>query len=54
MINITKSLITWEDYRNGLDFDIYGQVIDLESGELVDNLIQFTNDTTINLIQLYT
>ena len=44
--NITKSLITWEDYRNGLDFDIYGQVIDLENGELVDNLIQFTNDTT--------
>ena len=39
-------MITWEDYRNGLDFDIYGQVIDLENGELVDNLIQFTNDTT--------
>ena len=42
----TKSLITWEDYQNGIDFDIFGRVIDLNNGEFLGDLIQFTDDTT--------
>jgi len=41
-----KAFIAWEDYRNGLDFEIYADVIDLSNGTLLDQSLQFTNDTT--------
>ena len=39
-------MITWEDYRNGTDFEIFGEVIDLEFGSSNNQVIQFSNDTT--------
>ncbi|MBI90219.1 MAG: hypothetical protein CMG60_09045 [Candidatus Marinimicrobia bacterium] len=42
----TRSLIAWEDYRNGSDFEIFGQVIDLENGVLEGEIILFSSDTT--------
>ena len=42
----TKTLITWEDYKNGVDFNIFGKVIDLSTGDVLGELIEFTDDTT--------
>lgn len=42
----THALVTWEDYRNGTDFEIFGEVIDLESGSSNNQDVQFSNDTT--------
>ena len=40
-------LITWQDYRNGSDFDIYGEILDLNTGETdIYGTLQFTSDTT--------
>jgi len=41
-----KTLLTWEDYRNGSDFEIYGQIVNLSDGALDGENIQFTADTT--------
>lgn len=41
-----RSLIAWEDYRNGSDFEIFGQVVDLENGILDGEIILFSSDTT--------
>jgi len=42
----SKVLLAWEDYRNGLDFEIYSTVLNLLDGTLLDQTIQFSNDTT--------
>ena len=42
----THAFLVWQDYRNGSDFEIYGEVIDLASGELQQDEIQFSVDTT--------
>ena len=42
----TSAFITWEDYRNGTDFEIFGEVIDLELGSSNNQDIQFSSDTT--------
>jgi len=42
----TRSLLVWEDYRNGSDFEIFGQVLDLENGTAISEPIQFSVDTT--------
>ena len=42
----TRSLIAWEDYRNGNDFEIFGQVVDLENGLAEGEIILFSSDTT--------
>jgi hypothetical protein len=42
----THSLITWEDYRNGSDFEIFANVFDLQNGTIMGDEIQFSNDTT--------
>ena len=42
----TYALVTWEDYRNGSDFEIFGEIIDLEAGLPNNDDIQFTDDTT--------
>ena len=42
----TRSLLVWEDYRNGSDFEIFGQVLDLGSGTTISDPIQFQMDTT--------
>ena len=44
--NKTYALVTWEDYRNGSDFEVFGEVIDLETGLPNNGNIQFTADTT--------
>ena len=41
-----RIFVAWEDFRNGTDFDIYGHLIDLDSGEPIGIETQFTNDTT--------
>ncbi len=39
--------IAWQDYRNGSDFDIYGEIIDLNTGAVGQNgILQFSADTT--------
>ena len=42
----THAFLVWQDYRNGTDFEIYGEVVDLDSGNLQDATIQFSVDTT--------
>jgi len=42
----TRGLIVWEDYRNGSDFEIFGQVVNLENGVLDGEIILFSSDTT--------
>ena len=39
-------MLVWEDYRNGSDFEIFGQVLDLGSGTTISEPIQFSMDTT--------
>ena len=42
----THAFLVWQDYRNGSDFEIYGEIIDLASGALQQDEIQFSVDTT--------
>ncbi len=42
----THAFLVWQDYRNGTDFEIYGEVLDLASGTLQQDEIQFSVDTT--------
>ena len=44
--NNTHSFIAWQDYRNGTDFEINANILDLSSGSLLDEFIEFSNDTT--------
>ena len=39
----SKSIIVWEDFLNGQNFEIFGQVLDLENGNLLGDAIQFTS-----------
>lgn len=41
-----KSFLAWEDLRNGSDFEIYGQIVNLSDGALDGENIQFSVDTT--------
>ena len=43
------AFIAWEDLRNGIDYNVFGQEIDLVSGELNGEAIQFSADTTQQL-----
>ncbi len=38
-----KAMLVWEDYRNGQNYEIIGQVLDLENGALINDPVQFTN-----------
>ena len=42
----THAFLVWQDYRNGTDFEIYGEVVDLASGEMLQEEIQFSADTS--------
>lgn len=42
----THSFIAWDDYRNGVDFEIFANILDLQNGTLENQSIQFSNDTT--------
>jgi hypothetical protein len=44
-----QALIVWEDFRNGLDYNIVGQVVDLATPALLDTNIIFTDDTTFQV-----
>ena len=39
----TKALIVWEDFRNGQNFEIFGQLLNLENGSLSSEFVQFTS-----------
>lgn len=39
----TKALVVWEDFINGQNFEITGQVLDLSDGSKLDETIQFTS-----------
>jgi len=41
--NHSNSLLVWEDFRNGQNFEIFGQVLNLETGSLDSEPIQFTS-----------
>ena len=41
--NRSNSLLVWEDFRNGQNFEIFGQVLNLETGSLDSEPIQFTS-----------
>ncbi|MBT3589613.1 MAG: T9SS type A sorting domain-containing protein [Candidatus Marinimicrobia bacterium] len=43
------AFVAWEDLRNGNDYNIYGQEIDLITGELSGEAVQFSSDTTQQL-----
>lgn len=43
------AFIAWEDLRNGSDYNVFGQEIDLVSGELNGEAVQFSADTTQQL-----
>lgn len=45
----SKALIVWEDFRNGLDYNIAGQIVDLTAGALQGENIVFTTDTSFQL-----
>ena len=40
------AFIAWEDYRNGMDYDIIGKELSLSSGVFSDQEIYFSSDTT--------
>jgi len=42
----SKALFAWEDYRNGSDFEIYSEVLNISDGSLSGVIMQFSNDTT--------
>lgn len=42
----THAFLVWQDYRNGVDFEIYGEAVNLDNGILQQELIQFSADTT--------
>ena len=42
----THAFIGWQDYRNGSDFEIFANIIDLSNGETQSTDIQFSADTT--------
>ena len=44
--DFTKSLIVWEDFRNGSDYEIIGQVLNLGDGSISGDPVQFSADTT--------
>ena len=41
--NRSHSLLVWEDFRNGQNFEIFGQALNLETGSLDSEPIQFTS-----------
>ena len=43
----THAFMTWQDFRNGSDFEIYGEILSLNDGSLMtQENIQFSLDTT--------
>ncbi len=40
------AFISWEDYRNGVDYNIIGKEIDIHSGSVPNQDIYFSSDTT--------
>ena len=43
----THAFLIWQDFRNGSDFEIYGDVLNLSNGSLESSgNIQFSVDTT--------
>jgi hypothetical protein len=40
------AFISWEDYRNGADYNIIGKQIDIQSGSVSNEDIYFSSDTT--------
>ena len=53
----TKSFLTWEDNRSGENFEIFGQILNLSNGSLIEDPIQFTSvvmDTLHNYNPLVT
>ena len=41
--NLNRAMLVWEDFRNGQNFEIFGQILNLENGDLVGDPIQFTS-----------
>jgi len=39
----SHSLLVWEDFRNGQNFEIYGQLLHLVTGSISESAIQFTS-----------
>ncbi len=42
----SHAFIGWQDYRNGSDFEIFGNTIEISNGEIGQEDIQFSSDTT--------
>ncbi|MFQ6605105.1 MAG: T9SS type A sorting domain-containing protein [Fidelibacterota bacterium] len=45
----SKALVVWEDFQNGLDFNISGQLVDLDNASLLGDNILFTSDTSFQI-----
>ncbi len=43
------ALIVWEDFQNGSDFNISGQLVDLNNASLIGDNITFTADTSFQI-----
>tara|TARA_B100000686_G_C16806876_1_gene991958 strand:- start:32946 stop:35966 length:3021 start_codon:yes stop_codon:yes gene_type:complete len=39
----SHSLLVWEDFSNGTNFEIFGKILNLETGEISSDPIQFTS-----------
>ncbi len=44
--DLTTAMLVWEDFQNGNEYNITGQVIDLSNEELLGENVTFTDDTT--------
>ncbi|NOZ75476.1 MAG: T9SS type A sorting domain-containing protein [FCB group bacterium] len=42
-VNMGTALVVWEDFRDGMDFNLYGQLVDVQTPALIDSNVVICN-----------